>query len=183
MVLSAFSWFEIFHNEKLISKDLSDVQNIKNTTTESNFLDFLLPFRHKCTLPKLLMFPNNLKCLVIYQWFPKDKDTIFLFTNTIEKFITPSRKENLLIICFHGLWVNQRVMDPTFLECQGQWAISSDSLSYIYFQTIPAIEAEDFPDSPVVKTPPSNAGDMGSIPGSGSKIPHATGQLSCITTA
>ena len=31
----------------------------------------------------------------------------------------------------------------------------------------------DFPGSPVVKTSPSNAGDVGSIPGWGAKIPHA----------
>ena len=36
----------------------------------------------------------------------------------------------------------------------------------------------DFPGGPVVKNPPSNAGDVGSIPGWGTKIPHATGQLS-----
>ena len=36
----------------------------------------------------------------------------------------------------------------------------------------------DFPGGPVVKNPPSNAGDVGSIPGWGAKIPHATGQLS-----
>ena len=36
----------------------------------------------------------------------------------------------------------------------------------------------DFPGGPVVKNPPSNAGDVGSIPGRGTKIPHATGQLS-----
>ena len=36
----------------------------------------------------------------------------------------------------------------------------------------------DFPGGPVVKNPPSNAGHMGSIPGQGTKIPHATGQLS-----
>ena len=35
----------------------------------------------------------------------------------------------------------------------------------------------DFPGGPVVKNPPSNAGDTGSIPGWGTKIPHATGQL------
>ena len=29
----------------------------------------------------------------------------------------------------------------------------------------------------MVKNPPSNAGDTGSIPGQGTKIPHATGQL------
>ena len=39
----------------------------------------------------------------------------------------------------------------------------------------------DFPGGPVVKNPPSNAGDMGLIPGQGTKIPHALGQLSPCT--
>ena len=40
-----------------------------------------------------------------------------------------------------------------------------------------------FPGGPVVKNPPYNAGDKGSIPGQGSKIPHAAGQISpCATT-
>ena len=40
-----------------------------------------------------------------------------------------------------------------------------------------------FPGGPVVKNPPSNAGDRGSIPGWGTKIPHALGQLSlCAAT-
>ena len=34
--------------------------------------------------------------------------------------------------------------------------------------------AGDFPGGPVVKNPPSNAGDKCSIPGHGTKIPHAT---------
>ena len=40
----------------------------------------------------------------------------------------------------------------------------------------------DFPGGPVVKNPPSNAGDMGLIPGQGTKIPRALGQLSPRTT-
>ena len=40
----------------------------------------------------------------------------------------------------------------------------------------------DFPGGPVVKNPPSDAGDTGSIPGLGTKIPHAVGQLSPCTT-
>ena len=36
----------------------------------------------------------------------------------------------------------------------------------------------DFPCSPVVKNLPFNAGDMGSVPGKGTKILHATEQLS-----
>ena len=35
----------------------------------------------------------------------------------------------------------------------------------------------------MVKNPPSNAGDAGSIPGWGTKIPHDAGQLSLHTTA
>ena len=36
----------------------------------------------------------------------------------------------------------------------------------------------DFPGGPVVKSPASNARDAGSIPGGGTKTPHAAGQLS-----
>ena len=41
----------------------------------------------------------------------------------------------------------------------------------------------DFPGGPVVKNPSSNAGDMGWIPGWGTKLPYAQGQLSPHTTA
>ena len=41
----------------------------------------------------------------------------------------------------------------------------------------------DFPGGPVVMNPPSTAGDAGSIPGWGTKIPHAVGQLSPHPTA
>ena len=34
-----------------------------------------------------------------------------------------------------------------------------------------------FPGGPVVKNLPCNAGDVGSIPGQGTKIPHVTEQL------
>ena len=36
----------------------------------------------------------------------------------------------------------------------------------------------DFPGGPVVKNPPYNSGDTVLIPGQGTKIPHAAGQLS-----
>ena len=42
---------------------------------------------------------------------------------------------------------------------------------------------KDFPGGPVVKNPPSSAGDTGSAPGQETKIPRAAGQLSpCSTT-
>ena len=36
-------------------------------------------------------------------------------------------------------------------------------------------QTRDFPGGPVVKTLPSNAGDVGSIPGQRTKKPHAKG--------
>ena len=42
----------------------------------------------------------------------------------------------------------------------------------------------DFPGGPVVKNMPANTGDMSSVPGLGTKIPHATEQLRpCTTTS
>ena len=40
----------------------------------------------------------------------------------------------------------------------------------------------DFPGGTVVKNLPCNAGDMGSIPGWGAKVPHAEGKQSLSTT-
>ena len=45
-------------------------------------------------------------------------------------------------------------------------------------ESISKIHEGDFPGGPVVKNPPSNAGDAGLIPGRGTRIPHASGQLS-----
>ena len=53
--------------------------------------------------------------------------------------------------------------------------IVSRSLLVTYFKYS---SVGDFPGGPVVKNPPSNAGDVGSIPGQGTKIPHAIGQIS-----
>ena len=44
-------------------------------------------------------------------------------------------------------------------------------------QMVPANDdSKDFPGGPVFKNLPSNAGDAGSIPGPGIKIPHMVGQ-------
>ena len=41
----------------------------------------------------------------------------------------------------------------------------------------------DFPGGPVVKNPSANAGDVGLIPGQGTRIPHAAEELKlCATT-
>ena len=38
----------------------------------------------------------------------------------------------------------------------------------------PKMSKRDFPGGPVVKTSPSNAGGVGSIPGWGARIPHTS---------
>ena len=48
----------------------------------------------------------------------------------------------------------------------------------LIFITYFIITLQGLPGGPVVKNPPSNAGDAGSIAAWGTKIPHATGQLS-----
>ena len=44
------------------------------------------------------------------------------------------------------------------------------------------MQHRDFSGGPMVKNSPPNAGDMGWIPGQGTKIPHAAEQLSPSTT-
>ena len=39
------------------------------------------------------------------------------------------------------------------------------------------LRCQDFPGGSAVKNPPYNAGDASSIPGGGTRIPHAAGQL------
>ena len=39
------------------------------------------------------------------------------------------------------------------------------------------VNSWDFPGGPAVENPPSNVGDVGSIPGQGTKIPHVAGLL------
>ena len=45
-------------------------------------------------------------------------------------------------------------------------------------EKVKILAKEGLPGGSVVKNPPSNAQDLGSIPGRGTKIPHAAGQLS-----
>ena len=45
------------------------------------------------------------------------------------------------------------------------------------------MDLRDFSGDPAVKNPPSNAGDLGLIPGQGIGIPHVPGQLSLFATA
>ena len=55
----------------------------------------------------------------------------------------------------------------------------SPAVDYIRVNNQP----RDYPGGPVIKNPPSNAGDAGSILGQRTMIPHATGQLTLHATA
>ena len=59
-----------------------------------------------------------------------------------------------------------------------QWAVTlpSDRRSYREGLTeeLPLRKSWDFPGGPGVKTPPSNAGGVGSISGQGAEIPHVS---------
>ena len=53
----------------------------------------------------------------------------------------------------------------------------------IVFQKKKPSSSDDLPGGPVVKNPPSNVRNTSSIPGQGTKITRATGQLiGCATT-
>ena len=56
------------------------------------------------------------------------------------------------------------------LRFNEKWILTEDNLETSLFWV--------FPDGPVVKSLPCNTGDVGSIPGWGTKMAHATGQLS-----
>ena len=58
------------------------------------------------------------------------------------------------------------------------------SLTQECFWSDSKLEAvQDFPGGPVLRNSPFNAGDAGSIPGWGTKIPHAEGKLTSCASA
>ena len=65
-----------------------------------------------------------------------------------------------------------RLAESTYVASLGRWLVLC--LPLPLFKT----QLQGFPGGPVVKKPPSNAGDLGSIPGREIKIPHAAEQLS-----
>ena len=74
-------------------------------------------------------------------------------------------------------YLTARNLPSVFAGQKDEWIwISTDRSCHRQFQNF--LSHSDFPGGPVVKNPSSNAGDTGSIPGQGTKIPHAIGQLS-----
>ena len=76
----------------------------------------------------------------------------------------------------HGI-VPDQVSNPRLLQLQvASLPLSHQgSLQKLILKTL----CWDVPGGPVVKNPPSNSGDVGSMPGLGTKILHAAEQLMC----
>ena len=73
-------------------------------------------------------------------------------------------------------------LNENFSFFSGKILFSLGKLSCVYLVK-KRLSSWDLSGCPVVENPPSSAGDMGSTPGRGAKIPCATGQLSpCATT-
>ena len=66
--------------------------------------------------------------------------------------------------------------EPWNQDCGWLKCPSGGNLGHIKATGIKDHERE-FPGCPVVRNPPSNVGNVGSIPGRGSKVPHASEQL------
>ena len=77
------------------------------------------------------------------------------------------------------LWLSPWILFQA--DCLSPWFLVAFLRFYLIasFKNIP----QDFPDGPVVKIPPSNAGNTGSISGQGNEITYAIGQLSLNFTA
>ena len=80
-----------------------------------------------------------------------------------------------------GIFLTQG-SNSRLLCCRYSPALQADSLPTEPPEKPKKLRGEDFPGGPVVRNLPQNAWDAGSIPGRGTEIPHATGQLSLCAT-
>ena len=71
------------------------------------------------------------------------------------------------------LWVGEGHGNPG----PGEQELRNSVLRNYALSSLKCKRVGDFPDGPVVKNLPCNAGDAGLIPGWGTKIPHATGLM------
>ena len=90
--------------------------------------------------------------------------------------------EKVLNITNHQGSANQNHNEILPHTCQEVYHLFKTNLKFSVKLQHTKISYRDFLSGPVVKNLPSNAGDLGSIPGRGTKIPHAKGQLSPCTT-
>jgi len=87
----------------------------------------------------------------------------------------PPKKMFFFFFLYHLITLN------LCFQLTGCWRSSQDALNNNHQSFHKNQMPWDFPGGPVVKNPPCNAGDMGLIPGWGTKIPHAAGQLNLST--
>ena len=88
--------------------------------------------------------------------------------------------EQMSLDCYlphQGFKQDCQQLHSKFLIQTANWDFFFKKRASHYFRVmrLKISRGRDFPGSPVVKTLPSNAGDVGSIPAWGDKIPHASG--------
>ena len=66
---------------------------------------------------------------------------------------------------------NNQEAEMTSGPLLNEWKKHMWYINIIEYHSAPK-QQRDFPGSPVVKNPPSNGGDVGSVPGQGAKIPQ-----------
>ena len=138
----------------------------------------LNPPRISLSTPSLWVIPEH------QLWVPCKKQTLLLVTAVVQ---SPSH-QYLKVLEFRFC---NRVPQAFSIMSLNYWDLALPGISfmsslvfvmkrrerrYIWLH-IEVIIKGDFPGGPVVKDLHSSAGDMGSVPGLGTKIPHATGQL------
>ena len=131
-----------------------------------------------CSEPRNGILTNRIQCLnlLFNSVFLKQE---FLIPNSLLSYQISTMLTPQVVISRTQLLLRQHLsLSPaTLTECSGSvFLIPSDLTSYFK-----KWKHQNFPSGPVVKNPPSKAGDVGLIPGQKTKIPHATAQLSLCT--
>ena len=108
----------------------------------------------------------------LYIGWINNKVLLYSTGNYIQYPVTNHNGKEYMCVC---VYVSMYVYITESLCCTAEinktLQINYTSIIFFFFLKRP----RDFPGSPVVKTLPSNAGGVGSIPGQGTKIPHAMG--------
>ena len=123
---------------------------------------------------------HKLLSLIKFISSPWSQDTLFQFENALNWFstltvLTPGCSVRLFFSVWLGLLPLVRAVLWSVSGVNGPWSRKRICFIHVinFWNNHLFKDYRDFPGGPVVKNLPSNAGDPGSIPGRGTKIPCA----------